>query len=73
MIGTIGALANGATMPLMMFVFTSIIDSFTSFGKFCNNTMSSNKLSEALDNEANESILNLTSLKILELNILWAI
>lgn len=31
--------------------------------------MSSNKLSEALDNEANESILNLTSLKILELNL----
>jgi len=30
---------------------------------------SSNKLSEALDNEANESILNLTSLKILELNL----
>jgi len=30
---------------------------------------SSNKLSEALDNDANESILHLTSLKILELNL----
>ncbi len=30
---------------------------------------SSNKLSEALDNEENESILHLTSLKILELNL----
>ncbi|CAF0950412.1 unnamed protein product [Brachionus calyciflorus] len=37
-IGTVGALANGATMPLMMFVFTNIIDGFTSFGKNCNIT-----------------------------------
>nr|AEQ19307.1 p-glycoprotein [Brachionus orientalis]AEQ19309.1 p-glycoprotein [Brachionus orientalis] len=34
-IGTIGALANGATMPLMMLVFTNIIDGFTNFGKIC--------------------------------------
>nr|UOU03319.1 ATP-binding cassette subfamily B1-1 [Brachionus rubens] len=41
-IGTIGALANGAIMPLMMLVFTNIIDSFTSFGKICNITIPAN-------------------------------
>jgi hypothetical protein len=30
--GTIGALANGATFPIMMVLFTNIIDSFTGFG-----------------------------------------
>nr|QNH67866.1 ATP-binding cassette transporter subfamily B member 1 X2 [Brachionus rotundiformis] len=35
-IGTIGALANGVTMPLMILVFTNIIDGFTNFGKLCN-------------------------------------
>lgn len=35
LIGTIGALANGAIMPLMMLVFTNIIDGFTNFGKLC--------------------------------------
>nr|QNH67867.1 ATP-binding cassette transporter subfamily B member 1 X3 [Brachionus rotundiformis] len=35
LIGTVGALANGATMPLMMLVFTNIIDGFTNYGKLC--------------------------------------
>jgi len=34
-IGTMASLANGATFPLMMLVFTDIIDSFTSYGAIC--------------------------------------
>lgn len=37
-IGTVAALANGAIMPLLMYVFTNIIDSFTVAGKLCDLT-----------------------------------
>ena len=64
-IGTIGALANGATMPLMMLVFTSIIDSFTSFGKVCNITMAANMtapdVTSKLTEKLNDQIIYLIS------------
>lgn len=31
-IGTLGSLANGVSVPAMVIIFTSIIDTFTSFG-----------------------------------------
>jgi hypothetical protein len=31
-VGTLGSLANGVSVPAMIIIFTSIIDTFTSFG-----------------------------------------
>lgn len=38
-VGSLAACANGALQPLLMLVFTSIIDDFTEYGSMCNQTM----------------------------------
>nr|QUF59434.1 ATP-binding cassette transporter Abcb1-1 [Brachionus angularis] len=69
-IGTIGATANGAIMPLMMLVFTNIIDSFTSFGKLCdfNSTNSSSfdptSISDKFTNQMKDQVIYLIILGI---------
>jgi len=38
-IASLASIANGALQPLLMLVFTSIIDDFTEYGSLCNLTM----------------------------------
>jgi hypothetical protein len=41
-IGTVGAIGSGAAFPFMMYLFTGIIDSFTSYNQFNNNCFGNN-------------------------------
>lgn len=63
-IGTFGSLASGATFPVMMILFTNIIDSFTGYGSalLCSNK---NLTNTTLDfNSTNFTSTNFTSTNI---------
>jgi hypothetical protein len=62
-IGSLASIANGALQPLLMLVFTSIIDDFTDYGRLCNLTMMT--MNESLNANitipfSSESLLNKT-------------
>ena len=75
-IGTFGSLASGATFPVMMILFTNIIDSFTGYGSalLCSNSSLTNRtldfnstnftLPFKLSDDMREQAIYLTSITI---------
>jgi hypothetical protein len=71
-VGTLGSLANGATIPLMILVFTSIIDSFSSFGRetLCSANSSNSSNSSSYNTDSLMDKMKSQAIYLVR-NILW--
>ncbi len=58
--GGLASCANGALQPLLMLVFTSIIDDFTEFGSMCNMTMNESLFANTTAPFSSQSLLDKT-------------